>query len=135
MAVNVSKTKCIIFKPKDTKINIGDNDGVIYDNNEIGQPVIKGKSLNQSEFIMTIPIRMKGLISFWEFTLTNTLSFDHYCAHVCAKIAKSNFIVNRAKYFLPHSSLRTLYFALIHPHILNCLPIYSCTSAKNITKI
>ena len=72
MAVNVSKTKCIIFKPKDTKINIGDNDGVIYDNNEIGQPVIKGKSLNQSEFIMTIPIRMKGLLSFWEFTLTNT---------------------------------------------------------------
>ena len=72
MAVNVSKTKCIIFKPKDRKINIGDNDGVIYDNNEIGQPVIKGKSLNQSEFIMTIPIRMKGLISFWEFTLTNT---------------------------------------------------------------
>ena len=43
MAVNVSKTKCIIFKPKDRKINIGDNDGVIYDNNEIGQPVIKGK--------------------------------------------------------------------------------------------
>ena len=36
---------------------------------------------------------------------------------------------------LPVSSLKTLYFALIHPHLLYCLPIFSCTSPKNISKI
>ena len=36
MAVNVSKTKYIIFKPKGVKINIGDTTGIVYDENEIG---------------------------------------------------------------------------------------------------
>ena len=36
MAVNVSKTKYIIFKPKGVKINIGNNVGIVYDENEIG---------------------------------------------------------------------------------------------------
>ena len=38
MAVNVSKTKYIIFKPKGVKINIGDTAGIVYDENEIGMP-------------------------------------------------------------------------------------------------
>ena len=38
MAVNVSKTKYIIFKPKGVKININSNLGVVYDENEIGMP-------------------------------------------------------------------------------------------------
>ena len=39
MAVNVSKTKYIIFKPKSIKIILGDNEGIVYDDNEIGQPI------------------------------------------------------------------------------------------------
>ena len=33
MAVNVSKTKYIIFKPKGIKIILGDNEGIVYDDN------------------------------------------------------------------------------------------------------
>ena len=33
------------------------------------------------------------------------------------------------------SSLKTLYFALIHPHLLYSLPIYSCTTKKNIKRV
>ena len=36
---------------------------------------------------------------------------------------------------LSKKSLKRLYFAMIHPHILYCLPIYSNTSHKNIDKI
>ena len=43
MAVNVNKTKYIIFKPKGVKINIGDDEGIIYDENEIGQPIDPNK--------------------------------------------------------------------------------------------
>ena len=67
--------------------------------------------------------------------LDEHLSFDYHCDHVCSKLAQSNFIINRAKHFLPAQSLKTLYFALIHSHLTYCLPLYSCTSAKNITKL
>ena len=36
---------------------------------------------------------------------------------------------------MPKKSLKTLYYALVHPHLLYCLPLYSCISAKNITKL
>ena len=38
MAVNVIKTKYIIFKPRGVKINLTANGGVVYDENEIGLP-------------------------------------------------------------------------------------------------
>ena len=38
MAVNVSKTKYIIFKPKGVKVEVDQNNGIVYDENEIGQP-------------------------------------------------------------------------------------------------
>ena len=38
MAVNVSKTKYIIFKPRGVKINLTANRGVVDDENEIGLP-------------------------------------------------------------------------------------------------
>jgi hypothetical protein len=37
MAVNVSKTKFIIFKPKGKKIELNAEQGVFFDDNDIGQ--------------------------------------------------------------------------------------------------
>jgi hypothetical protein len=67
--------------------------------------------------------------------LDEHLSFDDHCRHIHSKIAQSNFIINRSKNFLPSSALKTLYFSLIHPHLLYCLPLYGCTSQKNIKKL
>ena len=64
MAVNVNKTKYIIFKPKGVKINIGDDEGIIYDENEIGQPIDPNKKKNLTE---SIPIALTckiGLINY-----------------------------------------------------------------------
>ena len=33
----------------------------------------------------------------------------------------SNYIITRAKIVLPSSSLKTLYYSLIHPHLLYCM--------------
>lgn len=135
MAVNVSKTKYIIFKPKGTRINLGLEGGVVFDNNEIGQPWDKDKVIplerihNDNTNISNRTYKLLGLY------LDEHLSFDYHCTHVCTKIAQSNYIINRAKNFLPLASLKTLYFAMVHPHLLYCLPIYACTSAKNIAKI
>jgi hypothetical protein len=64
--------------------------------------------------------------------LDENLSFYQHCNHVCNKIAQSNYIITKSKHLLPKETLRTLYFALLHPPLLYCLPLYSCTAAKNI---
>jgi hypothetical protein len=43
MAVNVSKTKYIIFKPKGKTINLEQNEGVKFNNNDINGPVDNSK--------------------------------------------------------------------------------------------
>ena len=135
MLVNVSKTKYIIFKPKGTKVVIEQNKGVVYDDNEIGLPKDKTRIIplirihNENVDQGNRTYKLLGLY------LDEHLSFVHHCEHIRAKIAQSNFIINRAKHFLPNKSLTTLYYALIHPHLLYCLPLYSCTSNKNISKL
>ena len=135
MAVNVSKTKYIIFKPKGVKIKIEKNNGIVYDENEIGKPK------NMSKITPLVRIHNENsdpsnrTYKLLVMYLDKHISFDYHCDHVRSKIVQSNFIINRAKHFLPKKSLKTLYYALVHPHLLYCLPLYSCTSAKNINKI
>jgi hypothetical protein len=43
--------------------------------------------------------------------------------------------MSRVKNYLPSAALRTIYFSMIHSHLTYCLPIYGCTTAKNVKKI
>ena len=43
--------------------------------------------------------------------------------------------MRNAKNVLSPSGLKSLYYALFHPHLLYCLPVYSCTSRKNLNLI
>ena len=67
--------------------------------------------------------------------LDKFFSFDTHCALIRNKLARSNFIISRVKNILPTKSLKTLYFALVHPHLIYCLPIYSCITQKNLKRI
>ena len=101
MLVNVSKTKYIIFKPKGTKVVIEQNKGVVYDDNEIGFPKDKTRIIplirihNENVDQGNRTYKLLGLY------LDEHLSFDHHCEHIRAKIAQSNFIINRAKHLNP----------------------------------
>jgi hypothetical protein len=43
MVVNINNTKYIILKPKNKKVVIGKNEGVLFNNNDINGPVYNGK--------------------------------------------------------------------------------------------
>jgi hypothetical protein len=135
MAVNVSKTKYIIFKPKNKKIHINHGEGVIFNNNELvghqdpDKMYELGRIHNDNP---NINDRAYKLLGVW---LDENLSFDHHCNTICTKLSQSNYIINKCKHILPKKSLRTLYYSLVHPHLLYCLPLYGCTSRKNINKI
>ena len=64
--------------------------------------------------------------------LDENLSFDYHFKIANSKITRSLYSLKNVKNVLSTSALKLLYYALIHPHFLYCLPVISCTSQKNI---
>jgi hypothetical protein len=135
MAVNVGKTKYIIFKSKGRRINLNDDEGIFYDDNDDSEPYDNSKVSRLDRVFNDNPNPNDRTYKLLGILLDENLSFDAHVSHVCNKLSQSNYIINRSKNFLPFRSLRTLYFALVHSHLLYCLPIYSCTSQKNLNKL
>ncbi len=134
MALNVSKTKYILFHNTNKRIDMS-NLTLTYNNNPINGP--------QDATLITPIERIhsnhenKSLRSFklLGIHLDENLNFNMNTSNLCDKISKSIFIINRTKNLLNDKSLRTLYISLIHSHLLYCPLIYSCTTQKNLTKI
>lgn len=54
---------------------------------------------------------------FLGITLDESLTFKHHISCINQKISRHLFSIKQLKFSLPKDSLRTLYFALIHPHL------------------
>jgi hypothetical protein len=134
MAVNVNKTKFIIFHtkgknidPNITKLTYNDNEpnsnnpDLIYNiehyHNDHAKPECRSYKLLGIHF-------------------DKNLSFDYHTNYLCNKINRSLFCINRAKNFLrPQWALITVYYALIQSHLSYCPTIVSCANTGNILKI
>jgi hypothetical protein len=131
MAVNAAKTKYIVFRTRGKPINPLDCT-LVFNNNEIGvqndpdliYPI--ERIYNDGE---TKSFKLLGVL-FDEY-----LCFDEHITHLCNKISKSIFCINRVKNFVDLNTRKLLYFALIHSHIMYCLTIYSCANATNMNKL
>jgi hypothetical protein len=55
--------------------------------------------------------------------------------NICAKLTRSIFCMKCASNFVSLKSLRSLYFALVHSHLLYCPIITNCMSQTNINRI
>jgi hypothetical protein len=131
MAVNTAKTKFIVFRTHGKVIN--NNECVLlFNNNEPGQP-------NDPNLIYPIEriynegqekcFKLLGVL-FDEY-----LSFDPHISHICSKVSKSLFCINRIKNFVGQDSLKKLYYAMIHSHLTYCLNIYSCANTTNLQRL
>ena len=110
MSLNVSKTKYIIVRPRGSKINVNlDEEGVLYNSNEIGEPDDPSMIFKLGRIYNEHPIKNERTYKFLGVYLDEYLSFDTHCGHICNKLAKSNFILSRVKNILPLKSLKTLY--------------------------
>jgi hypothetical protein len=133
MAVNVNKTKFIIFHtkgknidPNITKLTYNDNEpnsnnpDLIYNieryHNNHAKPECRSYKLLGIHF-------------------DENLSFDYHTNYLCNKINRSLFCINRAKNSLTPQALITLYYALIQSHLSYCPTIVSCANTGNISKI
>ena len=134
MAVNISKTKYIIFRTKGKQIDYN-IPPVTFNNNEIGvQNDPNNISILERVYIDN-PEQEHKYYKLLGVYLDEYLSFDKHVSYICAKLARANFCIKRAANKLSIKALTSLYYALVHPHLLYCNTILNCTSAKNLTKI
>jgi hypothetical protein len=135
MAVKVSKTKYTIFKTKGKKINLNDDEGIVFNNNDPLGPQDENKIYKLDRIYDDNPVAQDRSYKLLGVLLDEHLSFNQHCSYICNKIAQSNFIISKVKNLLPTKILKTIYYALVHSNLLYCLPLYSCTSAKNVNKL
>ena len=128
LLINTSKTKVMVFSNKmlvpdfNFYFNLNDFDGPV--NLDLIQPL---ERISNSSSTNTI--KMLGVL------LDENLSFNQHCQKICKKINSALFHLNSVKNTLSSSALTKLYYALIHPHLIYCLPVFSFTSQKNINLI
>jgi hypothetical protein len=131
MAFNSAKTKFMIFRTHGKRINPEDCH-VVYNMNELGHPddpaLISPIERIYNEGTTT-SFKLLGVL-FDEY-----LSFDQHITHICSKISKSLFCINKIKNFVKQDALLMLYYAMVHSHLVYCLNVYSCANNTALNKL
>jgi hypothetical protein len=131
MAVNTSKTKFIVFRTRGKVIDPNEC-RLLFNNNELGKPT-DPNLITQIDRIhnegQEKHFKLLGVL-FDEY-----LSFEAHISHLCTKISKSLFCINRIKNFVNTDSLKQLYYAMIHSHLSYCINVYSCANTTAIQKL
>ena len=125
LSINTSKTKIMIFS-NNRRIQ---DFGFVFNNNDLNGPQDPSLISNIERVDSTSDISTFKMLGIH---FDENLSFDTHCKRVLKKLNSALFMITRAKHILSTKSLHRLYYAMIHPHLLYCLTIYSYTSAKNI---
>ncbi len=114
LAVNINKTKYMIFHMKGKKIT---NPPVIYYNgnepNQIHSDALVSVLERYHENHPQPDCRSYKLLGIF---LDEHLSLEYHVTHICNKLTKSLYCIKQAKQLIPPDGLKSLYFALIHSH-------------------
>ena len=125
IAVNVSKCKFIIFHSR----------GKVVPNNI---PQLCFKSINNVASPLERIHRNNPNNNSYKYLgvlIDENLNLNSHIDYVCKKLSRALYCLNRVKHKLGSKALRTLYFALFHPHLLYCILILNCASVSNLNKI
>ena len=133
MSVNVSKTKYIIFHSKGKKINHSLQ--VTYDCNEPGLPYNKNLVFQIDRISFNNEKQDERHYKLLGIFLDEHLTFEKHINNLCSKLSKALYFLRSSKNFLSKTALRSLYFALFHPHLLYCISITSCATKTKLAKI
>jgi hypothetical protein len=134
LAVNVSKTKYMIFRTNNKKLtdNIPD---LIYDENEPNtqyNPALVSRLERYHDNHEKNECRAYKLLGIY---LDEHLNFNYHVKYLCNKLVRSLYCIKQVKNLLTIKALRTLYFALVHSHLTYCPIILGCINAKNRKQI
>jgi hypothetical protein len=133
MALNISKTKFIIFHAPSKKVDptitltIDTNTPNTPHNPDLVTTIERIHSKHEN--YNSRAFKLLGIF------LDENLNFNHNTTALSNKLARASFFLNRAKNTLSPKALKTLYTSFFHSHLLYCTNIYSCTSQTNINTL
>ena len=110
LTINVTKTNCMLVSNVHGSLP---SDSLFFNNESLN-------CITDTKFL--------GLV------IDNKLKFNKHIESICSKISKTIGILFRlsSSSTVPQSSLKLIYYSLIHPFILYCLPIYAATNDIHI---
>ena len=103
LTINVSKTNCLL---------ISNVFNTIPPNSLI---------LNDQEIDVVQCVKFLGVY------IDSNLKFDEHISYICGKISKSIGILYRIRSCVPKDILRNVYFGIIQPYYIYCLPVFGAT--------
>ena len=101
---------------------------IVINNNDVG-------SLNPSPCLPLTLVKSSDhfpAIKYLGVHFDPSLNFKFHLKQLKSKISRALFTLRRAKHFLPENSLKTLYYSLVHCHLVYAVEIWSCTSYSNL---
>jgi hypothetical protein len=134
MCVNTSKTKFIVFHTRGKRLD-PQQCNLVFNNNEIGKyndPSLITPLERICNSNVNPASRTYKLLGIY---FDENLMFDQHCRHICNKLSKSLFYLNRAKNFVDKKCLKMLYYSLVHSNLLYCIGTTSAMNQTNFKKI
>jgi hypothetical protein len=133
MAVNIGKTKFIVFHNRGKIVDMNGRH-IIYDDNE---PLAEDPHLvvPLERYHDAHPKPECRAYKLLGIHLDEHLNFNFHTNFLCNKLSRSLFCIRRAKNILTPTALKTLYFAFIQSHLSYCPIILSSISQQNFNQI
>jgi hypothetical protein len=133
LAVNINKTKYMIFRSKGKKIN--PEPIIIYDENEPNHPHDNNLITVLERYHDNHPSSDCRSYKLLGIYLDEHLSLDAHVNHICNKLNRSLYCIKQAKHVIPANGLKSLYFALIHSYLTYCTLILNGITVQNRNRI
>ena len=112
LSINLSKTHYVLFRP-----------------GRLEPTICPELLLNGS------PLERKYSTTFLGVIIDSKLSWGEHISHIKSKIAKNIGIISRARHALNDTTMKTLYYAFIHPYLTYCLEIWGAATNSRLQSI
>jgi hypothetical protein len=134
LAVNVNKTKFMIFRSVGKKVNNNISD-LIYDENEPNKPINPQLITRLERYHNNHENKDCRAYKLLGIYFDEHLTLNFHVNNLCKKLTRSMYCIRQAKNLLNTRSLKSLYYALVHSHLTYCPSIVGITNNKNIKQI
>ena len=112
LSINFKKSNFMVFRPRQRRQTL--DISIQIDNNVI-------ERVKETVFL--------GVI------LDEHLSWKPHILSVSGKTLKSIGIIYKSSFCLPKTSLRSLYYSLVHPYLIYCVSVWASTYQSNLSRI
>ena len=127
LALHPEKTKFILFsnspEARASSFNI-----VLNFNNDND---VQNADLTSNLVRITVDSEVPA-IKFLGIYIDPSLNFKYHIDIITSKISKSLYFFRSAKNYLSQKALKSIYFALIHSHLVYGIQVWSCSSQQNL---